>query len=298
MDVLVFGGINSDLSLRVGSFPHPGETVIASATKAVLGGKGANQAFAAARLGAATAMVGAVGDDERGRGLRDGLAAAGVDVERVRTLKGESGLAVVLVDAAGENIIAVAPGANHLAAPEGLTFADGMGPAIMLAQLECGLDAVERFLRAGAGVRHRILNAAPYVVGAGALFDLVDIIVVNEVELSRYAGLRPGHDQDIANAARGLMTRDDQSVIVTLGAKGALVVSRLAVTPVAGRPAMVVDTTGAGDCFCGALAAFLARDPTIGRAVRFAVTAASLAVERPGATSAMPDLAELALLVD
>lgn len=298
MDVLVFGSINSDLSLRVDSFPHAGETVLADRAAEALGGKGANQAFAAARLGAATAMVGAVGADERGRTLRDHLRRGGVDVSRVRILAAPSGLAVVLVNEAGENQIAVAPGANRLASANELALLDGFGPKVVLTQLECALDSVGGFLRAASAAHYRILNAAPYVARARALFDLADIIVVNEVELSRYAGLSLDHGQDVAATARGLITRDDQTVIVTLGAKGAMVVSRLDAEAIAGRPAAVVDTTGAGDCFCGALAAFLVRDPTIARAARFAVAAASLAVERHGATNAMPNLDELALLAD
>lgn len=298
MDVLVFGSINSDLSLGVTDFPQAGETVLADRATETLGGKGANQAFAAARLGATTAMVGAVGADERGRVLRDQLARAGVDVSRVRTLAAQSGLAVVLVDRTGENLIAVVPGANRLASATDFDFTPGSEPRIVLAQLECAPEAVDRFLRSSATAQYRILNAAPYVAAARPLFDLADVIVVNEVELNGYAGRPRGHEQDIVAAARDLMARDDQTVIVTLGARGAMVVQHGQTHDVPGRPAKVVDTTGAGDCFCGALAAFLARDPAIHRAARFAVAAASLAVERPGATGAMPRLDELAPFAD
>lgn len=297
MEVLVFGSINSDLSVRVESFPHAGETVLADRAAEGLGGKGANQAFAAARLGAATAMVGAVGADARGRALRESLARGGVEVSRVRILAALSGLAVVVVNAAGENQIVVAPGVNQIASANGLAFPEGLEPKVVLTQLECALGAVEAFLRAASAARHRILNAAPYVAEARALFDLADIIVVNEVELSRYAGLAPDHRQDVAATARGLIARDDQTVIVTLGGQGVLVVTGDEAFAVPGRVAKVVDTTGAGDCFCGALAAFLAKDPTIRRAARFAVAAASLAVERSGATSAMPSLDEVTALV-
>jgi ribokinase len=289
IDVAVLGSINLDVVIGVGAFPKPGETIMSGSVVQTSGGKGANQAIAAARMGVSVAMIGAVGDDEAGRMLTGVLADNGVEVSAVERLEGElSGVAHVIVDAAGQNMIMVHSGANGRVTPEQAAYAT---PAkVCLAQLETPIEAVDAFLKhAGDRGSICILNTAPAVAGAQVLFKRADILVLNETELATYAG----EGEDIAAMARGLIARPGQNIIVTLGDQGARVISASWDLHMPARPVEVIDTTGAGDCFCGVLAAAVSQGVPLAEAVGRANGAAAIAVGRPGAALAAPTLAEL-----
>jgi ribokinase len=291
--VTVLGSCNLDLVLPVARIPGPGETVLAAGLSRVPGGKGANQAVAAARAGADCRIVGAVGRDDAGRLLRSALVESTVDVSRLRELDVPTGLAVVTVAADGENAIVVAAGANAELAPLlAADLASIAAAAVLLVQLEVPLAAV----RAGAVAARRagalvLLNAAPARPLPADLLELVDLLVVNEHEAAALAEL-PGADPDQA-ALR--LVRAVPAVVVTLGAAGSLYRTASGVTErVAAVPARVVDTTGAGDTFCGVLAAELAAGRPVGSAIRWASAAASLAVETAGAVPSIPDRTAIA----
>ncbi|MEN3360653.1 MAG: ribokinase [Mycobacteriales bacterium] len=291
--VVVLGSCNLDLVLPVERIPGPGETMLAAGLSRVPGGKGANQAVAAARAGVDCRIVGAVGRDDAGRLLRSALAESTVDVSALRELDVPTGLAVVTVAADGENAIVVAAGANAELAPLlAAELASIAGAAVLLVQLEVPVDAV----RAGAAAARRagalvLLNAAPARPLPVDLLGLVDLLVVNEHEAAALAGL-PGADPD--HAAQRL-ARTVPAVVVTLGAAGSLYRTAGGHTErVPAVPARVVDTTGAGDTFCGVLAAELAAGRPVGPAIRWASAAASLAVEAAGAVPSIPDRAAIA----
>lgn len=288
MSVCVIGSLNLDIVCRVQDLPASGETVAGQSVDRLPGGKGGNQAVAAARCGAATAMVAAVGQDEAAAIMLASLAGAGVDASRVVALPDlPTGQAFIWVSAAGENSIVVAGGANALLTPE--HAADLGAPTVILGQLETPVATLEAAFQ-NAGGATRILNAAPALDAGKRLLPLTDILIVNETELARYADLAvvPENPDDIAAAARRLITRDDQTVIVTLGKAGAVAVGRGSLHRVEGRPARVVDTTGAGDCFCGVLAARLSEGADLPTAMLWANTAAGLSTETPGAAPSMP----------
>lgn len=282
-DVLVLGSANADLVLRVEAIPGPGQTVLATGSDRVPGGKGANQAVAAARAGVPTAFLGAVGTDADSALLRDALARAGVRLDLLRAdPDAATGLAVVLVDRAGENSIVVVPGANarlrDLRPPE---LAAVRAASVLLAQLEVPVPVLIEAATAARGTV--VLNAAPSRPLPDELWSEVDLLVVNEHEAADLSG----HAEPAA-AARALLARVPR-VVVTTGATGCRYADRdgaaLAVPAPAAR---VVDTTGAGDTFCGVLAAELARDRPVLDALRRACAAASLAVESAGAVPSIP----------
>jgi len=297
MSVCVIGSLNLDIICRVADLPKPGETVAGHSVQQLAGGKGANQAAASARAGAATVMVGAVGQDDAGRAMLDALDGVGVDTAYVVQLPdATTGQAFVWVSAAGENSIVVALGANMTLAPKHVTAASLEGHAVYLAQLECPVATVEAAFSLPATRRGiRILNAAPAEIEGRRLFPLTDILIVNETELAKFAGLPtvPELADDIAANARTLITRDGQTVIVTLGKDGAMAVQADEHFSVPGRPAKVVDTTGAGDCFCGVLAARLSEGAPLREAMTWANAAAALSTQRSGAVPAMPSRAEI-----
>ncbi len=297
MTVLVLGSINLDMVVTVEALPRPGETVLAESERRSPGGKGCNQAIAAARMGASTAMIGAVGDDEAGAFMLHHLAANRIDVDGVVRYRDiPTGLARIAVDRHGENQIIVIPGANRNVSPGQIAHV-GAETNVVLAQLEVPVAAIAAIFGAAAGRLH-ILNAAPAIDEGAKLFAATDVLIVNQLELAWYAGLAvaPINAQE-ALAARRLITRADQVVVVTLGAAGCIAVRADSHVFVPAFPTKVVDTTGAGDCFCGALAALLDEGSTIEDALTFANAAAALCVQQPGAGSAMPKRAEVNSLV-
>ena len=265
--IVVFGSLNMDLVVRASRFAQPGETITGSAFLTAPGGKGANQAVAARRLGADVAMIGRVGDDPFGQALRRGLAAEGLDVRLVDvTPSASTGVALITVDDSGENTIVVVPGANGLVSTEDieralsvLTDADAL-----LLQLEVPLPVVLSAARlARAASVPVILNAAPAQPLPSALLPLVDYLVVNETEVLDVAGLATDTPE---TASRALQARGARTIVVTLGAAGALLVSPDGTTTAAdGFRVEAVDTTAAGDAFVGALAVALAEGATTSR---------------------------------
>jgi ribokinase len=288
MGVCVLGSINLDNVYRVARLPAPGETLVADGFERFAGGKGANQAVAAAAWGAATALIGAVGRDEAGDRLISHLEGRGVDVSAVaRLAEAPTGQAQIWVSPMGENMIVVIGGANRAVTADYVGAADPVDCTVFLSQLETPLDAVEALFSgpaARAGVK--ILNAAPAVTEARTLFPLVDVLVVNQGELALYANVAaPAGAREAAPLARRLLCRPDQTVIVTLGATGVLAVTQDGDFFAEGRSARVVDTTGAGDCFCGVLAAALAEGCSVEEAMALANTAAAISTESPGAAA-------------
>ena len=298
MSVCVLGSLNLDIVAYVAALPRPGETVLATRLARLPGGKGANQAVAAARSGARTRLLGAVGRDEPGDAMLAALRAADVETGEVMRLAGTpTGQAYVWVSAAGENSIVVAGGANLAVTPGMFDLEAAARCRVVLAQLETPLETVRALFDgppAAAGCL-RVLNAAPATPAARPLLALADILVVNEVELAAFVGAAapPEALDDVVTAARKLVARPDQTVVATLGGAGAVAVGANGRTVIAGRPAKVVDTTGAGDCFCGALAARLSEDADLGAALQWANAAAALSTERPGAAPSMPTRAEI-----
>lgn len=269
MDVLVIGSINQDIVCTVAELPAPGETVAGLGVARHPGGKGLNQAVAAARWGASTAMIGQVGDDAAGRQLTAVLAGAGVDTGAIAVVpEGLTGHAYIFVSAAGENMIVVAGGVNRtLETPTSLPSA-----RVVLAQLETPVAATAAvFERARAACAITLLNAAPALPEGAALFPLADVVIVNEIECASYGAALAG-----------------KPLVVTRGAAGAAVIDADGETHVPGCAAKVVDTTGAGDCFCGVLAAELAAGADMLSAVAMANAAAARSTETAGAASSMP----------
>lgn len=287
----VIGSINTDLVTRIEAMPRLGETRPARSFRTGFGGKGANQAVAAARLGAAVTMVGRVGDDMFGPAMRDNLAAQGVDIAHVHALSGiESGVAPIFVDDRGDNAILVVAGANahvDIAAVHAASHAL-RSCALLLMQLEIPLETIYHTVEwANAAGIDICLNPAPAVAG----LDLdrlrgVAYLVPNQTELAELSGLAADTPQQAAVAARSLLARGIRRVIVTLGADGALLVDADGVSPIAPVRVSATDTTGAGDAFIGAFAAHLTEGFELRAALRRAVAYASDSVTRTGAQEA------------
>jgi len=292
--IVVAGSLNMDLVAVASRIPSPGETVLGREFFQAPGGKGGNQAHAAARLGGSAAMLGRVGSDDLGRILKANLQAAGCDVSQVKATPGSSGVALISIDDAGQNSILVAPGANALYAPA--DFEEDahvlVGAGLLLLQLEIPIETVTAAAAAGrrAGAKV-ILDPAPAPEALPAvLCRHVDILTPNEVEAAQLLGLeaeRLSLAEAEALAAR-LLATGVGAVIVKLGPQGCLVADGGRMSQVAAPAVDAVDTTAAGDVFNGALAVALAEQATLAEACRFAVHAAALSVTRIGAQPSMP----------
>ena len=300
MTVAVVGSINADLVFTVKSFPRPGETLLAKRFAQGLGGKGANQAVAAARMGASTSIAGGIGDDATGHGLLARLQAEGIDLAAVDRVRGTAtGLASIYVSK-GENTVIVAAGANG--AFDGCVptqLVESAAKTTVLFQFEIPLPAVEAAALALAASPRLILNAAPAVANGDRLFPLFDMLVLNRPEIDRYAPPAAGEEDIAALVARaaGLRTGRLRTVLVTLGAQGSLAITHDGTVFVPALPVAAIDTVGAGDCFCGVLAAELDAGGSLERAMAAATAAASITVQRPGAAAAMPYRAEVLALL-
>jgi ribokinase len=283
VDIVVLGSANADLVVSVDRRPGPGETVLGSDTTVLPGGKGANTAVAAARLGASVAFLGAVGPDSYGKLLLDSMRAAGVDVSLVRCDERGTGIAYITVTADGENSIVVSPGANAELTTADVTMPDAR---VLVASLEVPTPVVEHAigLAAASGVR-TILNLSP--VTQVTDLSTVDTLVVNEHEavwlLEASGPVDPGRLLDLG----------PRSVVITLGARGAVLADGSGVHEIAAPTVEPVDTTGAGDAFTGALAVGLASGQDLVRAAELAVRVAAVSVTRRGAQPSYPTLAEL-----
>ena len=295
--IVVCGSLNMDVVVQSARRPAVGETLLGATVSFLPGGKGLNQAVAAARLGVPTAMVGAVGNDAFGNSLRSFLASEDIDATGVREINGPA-TGVALIQVAGkDNAITVASGANHRFSRRMVRHAPHRGE-VWVAQFEIPVDETEAILKRAKAARARtVLNLAPYVAYSSRLLGHVDVAVLNEIELAQAAGARlhaRSALRDVALAARKLLAKGAGTVVATLGAHGAVVVTAEAATAVPACKAQVVDTTGAGDCFVGALAARLLGGTSAVEAARFAAAAAACSVEKLGAAPSMPTAREVA----
>ncbi|MBB5854055.1 ribokinase [Amycolatopsis umgeniensis] len=281
--VLVIGSANADLVVPADRRPGGGETVLGGDTILSPGGKGANTAVAAARLGADVALLGAVGDDPYGGLLKRSLADSGVDTAPLRTSERPTGIAYITVTPDGENSILVSPGANSGLRPEDVDLG---GAEIVVLSLEIPLETVEHAVAkaAEAGVR-TLLNLSPAAELSAKTLQGLDVLLVNEHE----AAFLLGGEADFAE----LLGLGPKAAVVTLGAKGAAVVTADGVTEVPSPKVEAVDTTGAGDAFAGALATSLAKGEELAEAARWAVKVAAITVTRQGAQPSYPTASEL-----
>ena len=292
--VTVLGSLNMDISVTVPRLPGPGATVLGSVARFTPGGKGANQAVAAARLGADVRMVGCVGGDDFGRQLLAALRAEGIDADAVRTVTSvPTGLAMIAVDEAGENLIIVAPGANHEVGPQDVTAAVGKGD-ILVISAEIPAPAIAQAL---AHPGPCILNLAPAPADAPELVaaagESLDWLVVNESEAAAVLGRPVRGLADAQRAATELTAKGPRHAVVTAGAHGAALAGPDGAHAVEGFTVTAVDTVGAGDTFVGALAVALAAGVPPPDALRAAAAAGATAVTRPGAQAGMPRPADI-----
>jgi len=292
-NVLVVGSLNTDFTVALPRLPGPGETVLGGTLAVDAGGKGANQAAAARRLGAEVRMIGCVGADDGGHRLRQALADLGVGVDGVGSAPGVStGAALILVDARGQNQIGVAPGANHALTVEMAAGreADVRWAGAVLCQLETPLPVVRWALSTAR--RHgviTVLNPAPAADLPDDLLALADYLTPNAGEATALTGMAVSDPDTAREAATRLVARGARHVIVTLGAQGALACDGAEALYFPAFPVTAVDTTGAGDAFNGGLATGLAAGGSVEQAVPLASAAAALACTRPGAQAALPD---------
>jgi ribokinase len=292
-NVIVLGSINMDIVTFVQHLPVPGETIFGDRLAYLPGGKGANQAVAAARGGAGVRLIGKVGNDPFADGLLAFLKGEGVDLAHVgRSADLPSGTAIIYIDEKGENTVTVISGSNAALVP---ADAGGCGLSrgdVAVAQFEVPQDAIRAFFATAraAGAR-TILNTAPALPRDEKIFGLADIVVMNETEAEFYAG-KSISAADISGV-RGPLAFEGQSIILTLGAEGLVIVDAKAYVKIKGHKVRPVDTTGAGDCFVGNLAAALASGLDIEAAAGRANAAAALSVQKTGAGPAMPFAREI-----
>jgi ribokinase len=291
-DVFVMGSINQDFVLKVERRPQPGETVTNAKLSTHNGGKGANQAAAAALLGASVAFLGRVGDDEFGEPLVQALQEKGIDTSLVERASGNStGAAFITVTPDGENAITVAPGANRSLTPEDVdAAADAIGDArVFVAQMEIPVQSVLRAVEISAQKDTRALvNLAPTFEVPQELLKKLDPLVVNEHEAAFLLGREVEGVDGALSAAPELLSSGPRSAVITIGEDGAVLADGESVDHLPAPEVEVVDTTGAGDAFVGALATQLARGASLREAVAYAVRAGAAAVTKEGAQGALP----------
>ena len=300
-NILVVGSLNADLVVRVSRFPQPGETISGEDLKTIPGGKGANQAVAAARQGASVSMLGRVGNDSFGPALIENLKKNDVETSHIQMDPASStGTATIVVDSNGQNFIILSPGANGQVGPADVDAITFSNYKLLLLQHEIPMDAVQAAAKRAkeSGLRV-LLNPAPARALSDELIALPDFILPNETELSLLTDQPVSDLASAEKAAKTLIERGAQNVIITLGANGALIVSRQRVTHVPSHKVDVVDTTAAGDAFIGGFAAKLlesaslpadseAQTLAIQNAVRYACACGALATTKFGAQPSMP----------
>ena len=291
-NLVVLGSINADHILNLETFPTPGETVTGNQYQVAFGGKGANQAVAAGRSGANIAFIACTGDDDTGERVRKQLASDNIDIAPVSVVAGEStGVALIFVNAEGENVIGIHAGANAALTTERVEAQRGIiaGAEALLMQLESPVESV----LAAAKIAHEnhtsvVLNPAPARVLSDELLALVDIITPNETEAEKLTGIRVENDDDAARAARALHDKGIRTVIITLGSRGVWASVNGEGRRVPGFKVKAIDTIAAGDTFNGALVTALLEGKKMDDAIRFAHAAAAIAVTRKGAQPSVP----------
>lgn len=296
--IYVIGSLNADLVQKVPRLPKGGETLQGNDLRTFAGGKGGNQAFAAARMGGRVSMVGQVGNDGFGVMLLDSLRSAGVITDHVAVVEGSSGTAMILVLPNGENAIVISPGANATLTPgEAARSLEQLATgSLLLCQLEIPMETVERSLavakRNGATT---ILDPAPANAACLAMLPHVDFLTPNETEAMQLLGLDGAIDDDVQalQVASKLRDRGASTVVLKLGSRGCCIVNKEVSTIVSSHEVTAVDTTAAGDTFNGAFACALDQKRSIVEAARFANAAGALAVTKPGAQNSIPTRKEV-----
>lgn len=295
--VIVVGSINMDITARTDKLPDTGETVAARSVEYLPGGKGLNQAVAAAKIGTTVVLAGCLGSDSFADELASFIRRHKIDVSCLRRSEKNSGIALITVDERGQNTIVVAPGSNADVCPEDVKKLP-VGPGdVVVCQFEIPPAAVAAaFAKARRYSARTILNPSPVCPIPEEIFRNTDILIVNETELAFLS--RENFDENtpaekIADAAEKLKTDAEQTVIVTLGSRGALIAGGKDMLFVDSYKVPAVDTVGAGDCFAGVFAAKLAEGKDVGESVKTAARAAAVCVTRKGAAPAMPDAGEL-----
>lgn len=294
IDILVIGSLNADLVVRAPRFPLPGETISGEDLVILPGGKGANQAVAAARQGARVAMLGRVGSDSFGPTLLHNLQQNGVDTTYVQTDLSATGAAIIVVDENGQNSIVLSPGANARVTPADVDAFPLRQVEALLLQFEIPLETVLHAARLGRqnGLRV-ILNPAPARRFPASLLADVDILVPNESELALLTGQAVTDIRSAEAAAKTLLAQGAKTIIVTLGKDGALLATEKQTSHFPAFPVQVVDTTAAGDAFIGGLAAALLKGASLEEAVRYGNACGALAAAKFGAQPSLPTQAEV-----
>jgi ribokinase len=294
--VIIVGSINMDVVARTAHHPLPGETILGSDLRYIPGGKGSNQAVAAARAGGDVRLVGRLGGDAFGSALRQFLGGEQLDLTDVRDLPDHpTGVAIITVSDAGENSIVVIAGSNGQLHPQDIAALQvGEGDTVVT-QLEIPLATVSALLaHARQKGARTLLNPSPYAPLSSEVFALCDVLVLNEIELGQYSGREVGNTpQEAIAAAQAFRAFPEQIIVVTLGGKGLVAVSGEETVQLAARPVKVVDTTGAGDCFTGTLAVALSEGKSLQSALTFANAAAALSVQKMGASASLPTRGEI-----
>ena len=303
-DILVVGSLNADLTVTVPRFLKPGETMTGSRFSVFTGGKGGNQAVAAARLGAKVAMVGCVGSDANGEMYKDTLRREGVSLEAIRTIEGETtGVAVITVDGNGENTIAIVPGANSALSVDVVSENRALleSAKVCLFQLETPLPSIQHaaaLVHAAGGKVILDPAPAPEKPLSQALIMLCDFITPNETELSLLAGMPVTTLEQAVEASLKLIAQGAKAVINKRGSAGALLVTREGYRMHEGFKVNAVDTTAAGDTFNAGLAVGLSMDLDLSDAINLANAAAAISVTALGAQGAMPSFEQASALID
>jgi len=287
--ILVIGSLNADLVVRAPRFPGPGETISGEDLQVIPGGKGANQAVAAARLGSKVSMLGRVGQDNFGDFLLDNLRSNQVDSQLVKRAEASTGTAIIVVDSNGQNSIVLSPGANGKVSDADVDAAAFLHRDLLLLQLEIPLPTVlTAAQRAKENNVQLILNPAPAQKLSDELIAVTDFIIPNESELSLLTGMDTKDIHAAEGAAQALLDRGAKNVIVTLGEKGALIVNRQQATHVDAFKVDVVDTTAAGDAFIGGFATALLQNKSLEDSVRYGCACGALATTKFGAQPSLP----------
>ena len=303
--VLIIGSSNMDLNIYTRRFPNPGETVTGGTFKQFLGGKGANQAVASVRSEARTIFIGKIGYDLFGDQMISQLKDEGVNMDHIfRDPQEPSGVAFILIDEHGENMISVAPGANFNLKPDEIRSKTQIikNASSIVVQMEIPIDAIQEIFKiASEGKAIKILNPAPLRTIPIEVLRKVDIIIPNEGELFRlhsllgFNNLKEEGKQKIIHISKDLASIGVKYIITTLGDKGCIIFEKKTdkIFEVSASKVDAVDTVGAGDCFIGVLASMLSKGEAILNAVNYATTAASIAVTRKGAQESMPSLSDI-----
>ncbi|HBM91002.1 MAG TPA: ribokinase [Rhodospirillaceae bacterium] len=292
--IYIIGSINLDLFFDLDRFPESGETLLSNNLRTSLGGKGLNQAVAAARTGGNVSFIGSAGKDDGWSQLSELFTAEKIDFSRITQSKQPTGTAIIALNKKAENMIIIAAGANDTVSADQLTGADIQEGDVFVSQLEIPQKTIlESFKRAKSKKARTLLNAAPM---QGILPDLLactDILIVNEIEFAALVGCEETQDKTLIKAQAKAFKKPEQSLVITLGKEGLIALHKTDIFQLEAHPVEALDTTGAGDCFVGTFASMLSKDMAFDEALIGANKAASLSVAKYGSSDSMPYLSEI-----